>query len=121
MTVESPIKTVRELNGKNLREIQVILIGKNIDELVRIYNYISDETIYENNDIDELDNLVPENMRVTAGLNSAKNKTYTIDDTYVYYDDRNNQLFSFTDIDDKYCPISYSLLAKQIYLTTLQQ
>lgn len=105
--------------GKNLEEIEAELIDKDLDELIDIFNNVSEVnfTIHKN-DWYNIDNIVPEDMRVETGFNSAKAKTYFDNDEYVYYVDL--QLYSFSERYDDYCPFSPKMLAKYVYMFCLK-
>ena len=105
--------------GKNLVEIEEELKKKNIEELIDIFNNVSEVkfTIHKN-DWYNIDNIVPEDMRVETGFNSAKEETYFDNDEYVYYVDL--QLYSFSELSDDYCPLSLKMLAKYVYMFCLK-
>lgn len=109
---------VNEYHGKNLVEIEAELSKKDFGELIDIFNNVSNVsfTIHQN-EWHSIDDIVPEDMRVETGFNSAKAKTYDTADEYVYYVDL--QLYSFSERSDDYCPFSMKTLAKFVYVFCL--
>lgn len=109
---------VNEYHGKNLEEIEAELLNKDFSELIDIFNNVSNVsfTIHQN-EWYSIDDIVPEDMRVETGFNSAKAKTYDTADKYVYYVDL--QLYSFSEDYDEYCPFSVKTLAKFVYVFCL--
>lgn len=109
---------VNEYHGKNLVEIEAKLLEKDFGELIDIFNNVSNVsfTIHQN-EWYSIDDIVPEDMRVETGFNSAKANTYNTADEYVYYVDY--QLYSFSELSDDSCPFSVKTLAKSVYVFCL--